>query len=390
MKKIKRSVVRLFAMAVVSLSIYGCIFVKGEAVENSKYISKDDLSPEEEKAIADKIASMSLHEKVCQMIVCYPEQLAGVENVTEVNETMEQMFELLPVGGVILDKSNMKSKSQVSGFISDMQALSDTKLLTMCDEEGGRVARLSRSVGTASFLPMLSYESAGTPRACLNASVIASDMSALGFNLDLAPVADVWSNPANNVIGDRAYSRDFDTACELIPAAVAGFHDGGVACTLKHFPGHGDTYEDSHEQLPVIYKSLEDLQMGEFKPFIAGINAGADCVMTAHILAPNVDAVPASLSRVFVTGILREAMGFEGVIMTDSLQMKALTDNYTPVEISVYAVNAGNDILLLPTDPAGAAAAVEAAVMNGVFSEERIDESVYRILRLKARISGTD
>lgn len=385
MRKKSISVLRLLGMAVASLCIYSCIAVKGEAAETGRYIAEDVLSPEVETEITEMIASMSLHEKVCQMIVCYPSQLAGVKNVTEMNDTMEQMLELLPVGGVILDKTNMKNKAQVAKFISDMQEHSDIELLTMCDEEGGRVARLSGSVGTTRFLPMLSYESAGTPQAYLNAKVIASDMSALGFNMDLAPVADVWSNPENNVIGDRAYSKDFDNASVLIPAAVAGFHDGGVACTLKHFPGHGDTYEDSHEQLPVIWKSLEDLQNGEFKPFVSGINAGADCVMIAHILAPKVDTVPASLSSVFVTGILRQGMGYKGVIITDSLEMKALTDNYSTSEIAVYAVNAGNDILLLPADPAEAAAAIENAVLTGVFPEERIDESVYRILRLKAR-----
>ena len=192
----------------------------------------------------------------------------------------------------------------------------------------------------------------------------------LGFNADLAPVADVWSNPDNTVIGDRAYSDDFAQAAELIPEAVRGFHSGGVATTLKHFPGHGDTLADSHDGAVYVSKPLEQLRREELLPFRAGIASGSDMVMIGH-------------SYRIVTELLREELGFQGVVITDGLQMKALTDSYTSGEIARRAVSAGVDILLCPSNPQAAVSALEEAVALGEISEERINQSVRRILVMK-------
>ena len=155
-------------------------------------------------------------------------------------------------------------------------------------------------------------------------------MRVLGFNADLAPVADVWSNPDNTVIGDRAYSDDFAQAAELIPEAVRGFHSGGVATTLKHFPGHGDTLADSHDGAVYVSKPLEQLRREELLPFRAGIASGSDMVMIGHLILTEIDAAqPAPFSYRIVTELLREELGFQGVVITDGLQMKALTDSYT-------------------------------------------------------------
>ena len=196
-------------------------------------------------------------------------------------------------------------------------------------------------------------------------------------------MADVWSNPANTVIGTRAYSDDYLQAAELVSAAVQGFHDEGMICTLKHFPGHGDTAEDSHYSSAYVKKTKEQLQQEEWVPFKAGIEAGADMVMVGHQIVPEIEEVPATVSKVIVTDILRGELGFEGVVVTDSLKMAAVNSNYSSEDLVIKCIEAGSDMLLDPSNFRSAAKAVVAAVDSGVISEERIDESVKRILKLK-------
>ena len=242
----------------------------------------------------------------------------------------------------------MAGKEQVRDMLAAVQSYSRIPLLLACDEEGGRVNRLMATVGTTYIGPMLQYKDQGVGKAAENARIIASDMAALGFNADFAPVADVWSNPKNTVIGDRAYSDDFSQAADLVAAAVEGFHEGGVACTLKHFPGHGDTSADSHNGSVYVYKTLDQLREAELLPFRAGIGAGADMVMIGHLIISDVSEEPALLSPEIVTDLLREELGFTGVVITDSLQMRAMTDVYAAGEIAVGAVLAGVDLLLCP------------------------------------------
>ena len=328
------------------------------------------------------LSEMSLWEKVCQMMIVRPTDLEP-RTIRTVEPEMKDALERFPVGGLFYNTVNMTSQSQVRELIADTQAFSAIPLLIMCDEEGGTVSRLMRTVGTTWVGPMLGYRDEGPAAARENAKTIGGDMAALGFNLDLAPVADVWSNPANTVIGTRAYSDDFSQAAVLVSAAVEGFHAGGVACTLKHFPGHGDTSEDSHYGSAYVYKSLEDLRTQEFLPFQAGIDAGADAVMIGHIIVTDISDEPALFSYTLVTDILRGELGFEGVIVTDSLEMQAISNNYGTAEIAVRAVKAGVDMLLCPRDPETAVNALVSAVETGEISESRIDESVLRILTLK-------
>ncbi len=344
-------------------------------------------SPDEpETAEAALLAQMSLREKVCQLFVVFPSSITGVSQVTAAGETTREALEAYPVGGFLYDKSNMLSQEQLSQMLSQTQRYAKIPLLFTCDEEGGRVARLMDTVGTPQVGPMLDYRDEGPDTARQNAQTIASGLTSCGFNLDLAPVADVWSNPENTVIGDRAYSDDFTQAAELIPAAVEGFHDGGVGCTLKHFPGHGDTSEDSHSGSVYVYKALEELREEELLPFQAGIDAGADAVMVGHLILPEIDDAPAPFSSVLVTQLLREEMGFQGVVITDSLQMQALTDHYSSGEIAVRAIQAGVDMLLCPADLDQAIDALLSAVEQGEISLRRLDESVGRILALKERL----
>lgn len=347
------------------------------------------LSGDRKKAMAI-MEEMTVHEKLCQMFVIFPESLAGEPSLTDGGERIQTAIQEWQVGGFIFDADNMESQEQVSGMLRDMQANSKIPFLMTCDEEGGRVNRLMNTVGTTHIGPMLDYKDRGTGTARSNARTIAVDMAELGFNIDMAPVADVMSNPENAVIGDRSYSTDFQQAAELVGAAVEGFHDGGIACTLKHFPGHGDTSEDSHYGAVYVYKTLDELREGELLPFEAGINAGADVVMAGHLIVTSIDDVPVPFSYKAVTGLLREEMGFDGVVMTDALRMQAISDSYSSSEAAVMAVQAGVDILLCPEDFEEAETGLENAFVHGEITEERLDESVLRILELKIKYGIID
>jgi len=233
---------------------------------------------------------------------------------------------------------------------------------------------------------MLTYEESGEETAFENAKILADALITHGFNTNFAPVADVWSNPANSVIGDRAFSRDFDVAAELVAASVRGFIESDIACSLKHFPGHGNTREDSHHRMAYVNKALDELRENELKPFIAGIAAGADMVMTGHLIVPEADELPATLSKVLITDVLRDELGFEGVVITDSLAMNAVSRNFSVEFVAVTAVNAGIDIILMPVEIDETISALIAAVESGEITESRIDESLGRILSLKISI----
>ena len=328
------------------------------------------------------LADMSLHEKVCQLFVVRPEVLTGLSPVTVAGEATQQALENYPVGGLIYSVDNLVTQEQTREMIENTQSYSKIPLIISADEEGGNVGRLMYKLGTTFIHSMYSYKDEGPETAYQNALTIGTDMVSCLFNTDYAPVADVWTNPANTVIGDRAYSDDFEQAAELVASAVQGFTDAGVVCCLKHFPGHGDTDTDTHEGAAVVDKSLEELRAGELLPFISGIEAGADMVMIGHITVTALDEVPATISEAVISGLLREELGWDGVVITDSLDMGAMA-GYDNGEVCVRFIEAGGDILLGVPDLAAAVSAVEAAVSEGCLTEQRLDESVQRILELK-------
>lgn len=352
----------------------------------------------------DILDGMTMHEKACQMMVTYQYSMYDGSyklSATETGNHLKNALERYPVGGILYDMSSMKSHDQLQSLVSTADSYSEIPLLFTIDEEGGRVSRigqtLSYHVGDPDILsslevviagkqkclkPMQTYESQGPQKAYDNAKFLAENIAWHGFNLDFAPVADTDSNPSNTVIGQRAYSKDFDSAAELVPAAVQGFHDGGVGCTLKHFPGHGDTSGDTHAGSVVLKKTVDELRANELKPFQAGINAGADAVMLAHIIVEEIGE-PTLFSHYMVTDVLREEMGFNGVVITDGLGMKAMTDVYSVTDIVVKGTRAGVDMFCCPANLEEAVTALEKAVESGEITEERIDESVLRILQLK-------
>ncbi len=335
--------------------------------------------------LVDKtMAEMSLHDKVCQMMFVTPEGLTGTDDVMMAGDATKQALQAYPVGGIIYFANNFDNVDQTSDMISNTQSYSKIGLFIATDEEGGRVNRIMDTLGTTYIGPMYDYKDDGPDAAFENAKTIASDMSALGFNLDFAPVADVWSNPDNTVIGDRAYSDDYAQAAELVGSAVKGFQDGGVICTLKHFPGHGDTAEDSHYSSAYVNRTKAQIMADEMQPFRTGIDAGAELVMVGHLIVPDIDELPSTLSYKIATEMLRGDMEFDGVAITDSMEMESIADNYGVADSAVMAVQAGMDMLLQPADLAVAVNAIVTAVQNGDITEHRIDESVRRILTLKA------
>lgn len=346
-------------------------------------------TPAAERARA-LLSEMTEEEKLYQLFAVYPEAVTGTTGTTlAATETYTlPALRRRPVCGFVYAEANLQSAEQAAAMIAGQQEFTTIPLLTCVDEEGGRVSRLRGITGTLS--PMYSYRDDGAETAYANAVTIAGNMKTLGLNTDFAPVADVWSNPDNTVIGDRAYSGDFKTAATLVAAAVEGFHAENIICTLKHFPGHGDTAEDSHTSTAVVRKTLDALREEEFLPFRAGIEAGADMVMIGHLTLTEVDGdVPATFSRTIVTELLRGELGFEGVIITDAMTMAAVTNYSTGGEACVGALAAGCDILLgaaatqAELDTCVQAIRSELEKPDGRLGWDDIDGSVARILTMK-------
>lgn len=408
----KKALVVLIVMVCLTAGIWGIFMLRGSAGKAGGHVENDNGNPgvaadvtesgttteeqtadsqettevtEEEKPslVDETLAGMTLHEKVCQMMFVTPEELTGEDGVTVAGDATRQALENYPVGGIVYFAKNLESQDQVKEMIDNSQKYSSIGLFVATDEEGGVVNRLMDTVGTTYIGSMYYYKDDGDETAYENAYTIANDMSALGFNLDFAPVADVWSNPDNTAIGERAYSDDYAQAAELVGNAVKGFNDGGVMCTLKHFPGHGDTAEDSHYSSAYVHRTKEEIMADEMQPFRSGIEAGAEFVMVGHLIVPDIDEVPATLSYKIATGILREELKFEGVAITDSFEMESIADNYSVDDAVVMSVKAGMDMILQPKDMASAVNSIEQAVADGELSEDRIDESVRRILTLK-------
>ena len=339
--------------------------------------------PTPEPTAAERLlGEMSLEEKLWQLLVVRPGDLVGLYPVKSLNAAEIAVLRGYPAGGFFLDAGNMEDSEQLKALTAALVRDAEVAPLVLCDEEGGTVARLMNTVGTTRIGSMYSYREEGRETAFQNAETIGRDLLEHGLNADLAPVADVWSNPANTVIHTRAYSDDFQQAAELVAAAVEGFHAGGVACTLKHFPGHGDTAEDSHNGAAYVHKDLDRLREEELLPFRAGIEAGADMVMIGHLTVPALDDLPAPFSPAIVEGLLRGELGFSGVAITDSLAMGALK-GYGEGEAALLALEAGVDLLLCPGDPISLVDFLAAAAAAGELSEERVDESVLRILSMK-------
>jgi beta-N-acetylhexosaminidase len=294
------------------------------------------------------------------------------------------------LGGVILFSRNIESPGQVSELAAEAEGLgAEQPLWVSVDQEGGRVARL-RAPFTV-WPPMATLGRAGSDElAARFAAALAAELSAVGVTLDYAPVLDIHTNPRNPVIGDRALGESAAEVARLGRAVIRGLQGAGLAACGKHFPGHGDTSADSHEELPIVEHPPDRLRAVEFEPFRAAIEAGVAFMMTAHVLVPSLDPErPATLSRRIVQAILRDELGYEGVILSDDLEMKAVSARYAVPEAAVAAIQAGCDAFLICSGnvdlQARALEALVKAIETGEIPQARLDDAERRLRRAKER-----
>lgn len=344
-----------------------------------------------------RLNEMTLKEKVGQLFIIRPDALdfslgAGqiqdpsAAGMTELSSSAAEALKNYPVGGFVFFRKNIQTPQQITDFIGSIQSIGKIPFFITLDEEGGSVARIANNdaFSVRKYTSAAAVGATGdTAKAEEMGSTIGAYLSRYGFNMDFAPVADVFSNPENTVIGSRAFSSDAETAASMAAAMAKGLKQQNIIPTFKHFPGHGDTAEDSHKGIAVNRKTQAEMEKCEWLPYKTLTRN--DCVMVGHIAAPGItgDMTPASMSYKIVSGILRQQLNFNGVVITDSLEMGAVTGSYTPAEAAVNAIKAGCDIILCPDDFRTAFDAAVKAVEDGKVSEERINESVYRILLLK-------
>ncbi|MFG2085803.1 MULTISPECIES: glycoside hydrolase family 3 protein [unclassified Spirillospora] len=332
-------------------------------------------TPAPDAWIPGRVAKMSVAEKVGQLFVpTFSSRADAVEKIKKYH-----------VGGLIYFPGNISTPAKTAAQSNALQKASGIPLLLGVDEEQGIV---SRTPFVTRFPGNMALGATGDPaQARAAAQVTGAELRAIGINLDYAPDADVNVNPRNPVIGLRSFGSDPALVSKMAAGAVGGYQAAGIAATAKHFPGHGDTATDSHTGLPVIKHSRKEWERLDAPPFKAAIAAGVDMIMTAHIVVPKLDRSgdPATLSKTVLTGLLRDTLGYRGVITTDSLEMAGVREKYGDAEVPVRAINAGADQLLMPPSLPRAHRAVVKAVRTGKITRKRLDASVTRILTLKQR-----
>ena len=374
--------------------------IKPEEQEEEKTEPQEEVLTEEEKLqnrINEIISGMTLEEKAAQLFMITPEALTGMDPVTAAGETTRKALEEYPVGGIIYFRKNLVNPEQVRTMTANIQTYAMERtglpLLLSVDEEGGSVTRFGNNPGFDfdASADMKAIGESGDPQQAYELGErLGSFLYDLGINMDNAPDADVLSNPQNTVVRDRSFGSDCEVVSEMALAELRGLESQGVIGMLKHFPGHGATAGDTHEGYAYTDASLEEMKANELVPFADGIEAGVDVIMVGHISCPQVtgDDLPASLSEKMTTQILRQEMGYDGFLITDAMNMGAVSENYSSSEAAVAAIRAGIDMILMSQDFQQAYEGILNAVESGELTEERIDESLRRITALKLKISG--
>lgn len=355
--------------------------------------SEPAADPEPETASeADRILSgMTLEQKVAQLFVVRPEAVTGVSVQTAAGEATRAALEAMPVGGICYFAANLVDADQTREMLANTQRYSEEitglPMLLCVDEEGGTVSRVGGSpgFGVDNVGDMRDVGDAGdVDHAREVAAHIGTYLSYLGFNVDFAPVADIASNPAGTM-GRRSFGATADVVAPMVAAQVEGFAEAGVLCSAKHFPGIGGAAGDSHDGRIYSERTLDELRAEELRPFEAAIEADVPFVMVGHLSLPAItgDDDPATLSREIVTDLLRDELGYQGVIITDSMGMGAATDSLPAGRLGVEPLLAGVDMVLMPADLQAAYQGVLDAVASGELTEERIDDSVRRVIQTK-------
>lgn len=354
-----------------------------EPVEQEPEQTQEELFDE---MLEGMIAEMSLEDKVAGLFVITPEALTGQGSVTKAGDGTKAALEQYPVGGLIYFKQNITGDKQVREMLANTVSYSKYPLFLAIDEEGGDVARVQAGLGLEKTMTAQDLGFADDPTQVFDTyKKIGTYLADYGFNVDFAPVSDVLTNPDNYAIGNRSFSDNAEVAARLVPEAVKGLQSVGIASCLKHWPGQGEVDADTHEGIASTQMTKSDMEQCEFIPFKAGVEAGVQMIMVGHFSAPEItgDNTPCSLSKDVITGILREEWEYDGVIITDAMNMGAISEYYGSDEAAIKALKAGCDMILMPEDFTLAIDGVVEAVKNGTIDEQRINDSLKRVYRIK-------
>lgn len=385
----------LLCVTILTGMLAGCGFNKkgkkkaeeSTKTSNTKSDNLDEITLD--GMVSDVLSKMTLEEKIGQMFIVCTDSL-DFDAETEVSEKMKEKLSEYKPGGVIFFSYNLKDREQVKTMIQDIQETEDIPLFISVDEEGGSVARIanSKNMQTTKFPAMAEIGKSGDSKKAYEVGeTIGKEIKELGFNLDFAPVADINTNEENTEIGNRSFGSDAKIVSQMVAQEVKGLQAQGVSSTLKHFPGQGQCGEDTHKGYVNLNATIDRLRDVEFLPFKSGISAGVDMVMMSHVAVSQVTGkeTPASLTKLMVNDILREELQFDNVIITDAMNMKVITKFYDADQAAVMAVEAGNDMILMPDNFEQAYEGILEAVKDGTLSESQIDESVSRILAVKIK-----
>ncbi|WP_339209135.1 beta-N-acetylhexosaminidase [Paenibacillus sp. FSL K6-3182] len=348
-----------------------------------------DKPAEQNDPLKQKIANMTLDEKIGQMVI------VGLEG-TSMDKQAKELIEKYRVGGFILYKDNMNDAAQILKLLNQLKETNQknqTPLWLSVDQEGGKVNRMPEEY--IKLPPPAEVGKAGnTDYTFQIGQALGEEVRSIGFNMDFAPVLDINSNPKNPVIGNRSYGTNAETVITHGLETMKAIQSKQVAAVVKHFPGHGDTSVDSHLDLPVVNKSLAELKAFELLPFVEAIQQDTDAIMIAHLLIPKIDKdYPASLSKKMISKLLREELGYEGVVMTDDMTMGGITEHFDVGKAAVTSILAGSDIILIGHDyktQLSVLQSLKKSARDGVISRDMLDKSVYRILRLKEKYKLED
>ncbi len=388
MKKRIRSLAILLSAAL----LLGCIGCRTNSADTGSAAQTKPTKTEEVQNIVD---SMSLEEKVAQLFLVQPEAIVDIGTATAAGDATKQAINKTPVGGFVYFSDNLQSEQQVQDMLRNVQKYSEDRIglpaFLSVDEEGGTVARVASTgrFDVTDVGDMAKIGASGDVQQARQAGeTIGSYLSELGFNLDFAPDADVLTNPDNTVVKKRSFGSDPRVVSDMSLAVAQGLAQHQVYSVYKHFPGHGATAGDTHQGYAYTDKTLDELKQSELIPFENAIQNNAAFIMAAHISATRVtgDDTPASLSKTMITDILRGQMGYDGIVVTDAMNMGAVTEQYTSAQAAVKALQAGADLVLMPEDFQEAYQGVLDAVKDGTLTEQRINESVTRIVKVKVHM----
>lgn len=364
---------------------------KIRAFEQNETAQTEETQVQEDPYLAaaqKALDGMSLEEKVYQLFIASPDALTNKIGTSDAEEALAERLQEMPVGGLILYEANVYTAEQVKTMLTDVQGNAKIAMFLGIDGEPGN------DEGLSEFGIAQEYEKASVYGENNNESGIrtvgkqlGADMKKAGFNLNFAPVADVLTEPENEEIGDRAFSSDPMIVSAMVREMIAGLHESGMIACTKHFPGLASTENSTESGAVASDRTMAELRQTELQPFSAAIEADTDMIMMSHLQLPSVveGELPGSLSPIVIQEILRSELGYQGVIITDSFRKKAISGIYSSAEAAVMAIQAGCDMILLPEDLEQAAEGILTAITNGNLREERINESVLRILLLKCQ-----